>query len=381
MGRESYDDMVSYEKRSRKSSSRMTGLVAVLGILICAIALLAVLILSPQEESAQPESVQTPVTVEVREPEIIVSGTAAVQAGSDAEASGSQAETVIPDSGASSLPESAPAAETASAPAQASSSEPVRAIDLISAQNLASFNDSDRLLYLTHEVQEGETITSIAERYGLDPETIISVNRIRDISAVTAGARLEIPNMNGQVYIVQEGDMLSTIAHKFSPDLGWKTLMDINGLTSENITVGQEIFIPAAAQSSPASDIRSASLEFSSPADGTVYAGYGQYFNGVNLNGVLIGAPAGSAVRSCADGVIVDAGNSGEFGRFVAIQHDQGYMTRYYNLETVSAMVGSEVKAGDVIGAIGSSSQLFSRPTLYLQIEQGGITLNPELFI
>ena len=265
MGRESYDDMVSYEKRSRKSSSRMTGLVAVLGILICAIALLAVLILSPQEESAQPESVQTPVTVEVREPEIIVSGTAAVQAASDAEASGSQAETVIPDSGASSLPESAPAAETASAPAQASSSEPVRAIDLISAQNLASFNDSDRLLYLTHEVQEGETITSIAERYGLDPETIISVNRIRDISAVTAGARLEIPNMNGQLYIVQEGDMLSTIAHKFSPDLGWKTLMDINGLTSENITVGQEIFIPAAAQSSPASDIRSASLEFSSP--------------------------------------------------------------------------------------------------------------------
>ena len=359
----------------------MTGLVAVLGILICAIALLAVLILSPQEESAQPESVQTPVTVEVREPEIIVSGTAAVQAGSDAEASGSQAETVIPDSGASSLPESVLAAETASAPAQASSSEPVRAIDLISAQNLASFNDSDRLLYLTHEVQEGETITSIAERYGLDPETIISVNRIRDISAVTAGARLEIPNMNGQLYIVQEGDMLSTIAHKFSPDLGWKTLMDINGLTSENITVGQEIFIPAAAQSSPASDIRSASLEFSSPADGTVYAGYGQYFNGVNLNGVLIGAPAGSAVRSCADGVIVDAGNSGELGRFVAIQHDQGYMTRYYNLETVSAMVGSEVKAGDVIGAIGSSSQLFSRPTLYLQIEQGGITLNPELFI
>ena len=189
--------------------------------------------------------------------------------------------------------------------------------------------------------------------------------------------------MNGQLYVVQEGDMLSTIAHRFNPDLGWKTLMDINGLKSESIRVGQKLFIPDMDSGQESSSIQQVSLSFSMPVDGTVYGSYGQYVDGQNLQGVLIGAGAGSAVRAAADGIVVDAGRvDGDSGRFLVIQHDQGYKTTYSNLETVvSSVVGSEVTAGQVIGTIGSAGGSYTRPTLYFQIEQGGILLNPQMFI
>ena len=58
MGRDSYDDMVSPDRQRRgRGTNRITGLIVVFGILICAIALLVFMILSPQD--AGTSSVET----------------------------------------------------------------------------------------------------------------------------------------------------------------------------------------------------------------------------------------------------------------------------------------------------------------------------------
>lgn len=374
MGRESYDDMVSSRPRG-KSNVKSIALVAVFGVLICAIAVLIVLILSPAEEGQSAET-QSPVSVEVRQPEVMQS--TVVETEEPVVEEESAAEPVVDVTEESTA--SAVTAESIRPATETQSPGRTNAIDLVSAQNLAAFDSADALIYITHTVQEGESLESIAQAYGRTVETLVSVNSIRNLSAVVPGIQLRIPNMDGQLYTVQEGDMLSTIAHRFSPDLGWKQLMDVNGLTSESIRVGQELFIPVVIQSEE-STLQKTAVSFSGPLDGTVYGIYGQMYNGSNLTGILIGAPAGSAVLASCDGVIVDAGNTADMGRFVVIQHEQGYRSLYYNLETVNATLGSEVKTGDVIGAIGSASSAFDRPTLYFQIEQGGYTLNPALFI
>lgn len=383
MGRDSYDDMVSPDRQRRgRGTNRITGLIVVFGILICAIALLVFMILSPQDAGTSSVETQTPVTVEIRQPETLASSVATTPAADDAASSD-------PDvvSAQVEQPEVPAQDETVTSqsvrPATDQMAGRVSAIDLVSAQNIANFDDSDVLLYMPYVLQDGDSLDSVAQRFGLTVDTLVSVNGIRNIAAIGPGVELQIPNMNGQLYVVQEGDMLSTIAHRFNPDLGWKTLMDINGLKSESIRVGQKLFIPDMDSGQESSSIQQVSLSFSMPIDGTVYGSYGQYVDGQNLQGVLIGAGAGSAVRAAADGIVVDAGRvDGGSGRFLVIQHDQGYKTTYSNLETVvSSVVGSEVTAGQVIGTIGSAGGSYTRPTLYFQIEQGGILLNPQMFI
>lgn len=384
MGRESYDDMVSPDRpRRSRGSSRITGLIAVFGILICAIAVLLVVILSPQEETAQPKAQQNPVTVEIRQPETIQPAATSQTTVTEDEVTPSVTDdTQTPQQSASSTSDVQVTSQSLRPAVQTDSSR-VSAVDLITAQNMASFDDSDVLLYMPYVLQEGDTLESVAQRFGLTVDTLVSVNRIRNIAAITPGVELQIPNMNGQLYVVQEGDMLSTIAHRFNPELGWKTLMDINGLRSESIRVGQELFIPDMTSADDSSSIQQVSVSFSMPMDGTIYGSYGQYIGNQNLQGVLIGASAGSAVRAAADGIVVDAGRvEGGAGRFLVIQHEQGYKTTYSNLETVvNSVVGSQVSSGQVIGTIGSTVEPYTRPTLYFQIEQGGILLNPQMFI
>ncbi len=381
MGRESYDDMIGPERPRRKAGGARVGLIAVLGVLICAIIVLVILILNPAPApTAEAEDAES-VSVTVREPEVIArqeEGTAPATV-AEAQEAESAPEVVATPEAAAPVVEEEPASSTVTA-STLRPADTVRttAVDLMSAQELASFNDTDRLVYLTHTVQEGEDLQSIAASYGRDVDTLISVNRIRNLTAIQPGVSLQIPNMDGRLYTVQEGDMLSTIAQRFSPSLGWQTLMDINGLDSENIRVGQELFIPQEPAQEETS-LQTVSLTFSRPLEGTVYATNGTYFNNFEVRGILMTANAGSPVMAAADGVVVDAQRDSQMGRTLVIQHEEGYKTTYAGLETVSASVGDEVSSGQVIGTIGTSSP-FGRPTLYFRIEQGGIQLDPALF-
>ena len=379
MGRESYDDMVSSsnERRKRGTSSSKTGLIAVLGVLICAIAVLVFLILSPVEEENSVSQTQTPVTVEVKQPEIILpSSASSADAVLPAEENESAAQETAPSSPAQTV-----TAESIQASSPSSSnSRRNTAVDLISAQDMANFDTADHVIYLTHTVKEGEDLQTIAEAYGRNVNTLISVNRIMNIAAIQPGVQLRIPNMDGQLYTVQQGDMLSTIAYKFNPELGWRNLMDINSLTSENIYVGQELFIPSMADAGTAAVLQDSSLTFISPVSGSISASYGEVYSGNMLSGILITCSEGSHVMCAADGAVVDLGTDDNFGKFVIIQHDQGYKTTYAFLDSVSVTIGNEVKQGDVIGTV-SSSTTFSSPTIYFQIDQSGIALDPSLFI
>lgn len=380
MGRESYDDMIGPERPRRKAGGARVGLIAVLGVLICAIIVLVILILNPAPAPAAEAEDAESVSVTVREPEVIArqeEGTAPATV-AEAPSAESASEVVATPEAAAPVVEQEPAATVTASTLRPADTVRTTAVDLMSAQDLASFNDTDRLVYLTHTVQEGEDLQSIAASYGRDVDTLISVNRIRNLTAIQPGVSLQIPNMDGRLYTVQEGDMLSTIAQRFSPSLGWQTLMDINGLDSENIRVGQELFIPQ----EPAQEetgLQAVSLTFSRPLEGTVYATNGTYFNNFEVRGILMTANAGSPVMAAADGVVVDAQRDSQMGRTLVIQHEEGYKTTYAGLETVSASVGDEVTSGQVIGTIGTSSP-FGRPTLYFRIEQGGIQLDPALF-
>ena len=250
-----------------------------------------------------------------------------------------------------------------------------------------SATSSKTVQYAQHAVVEGEDLNSIAALYNLKTQTLISVNQIRNVQAVKAGISLDIPDRDGQLYTVREGDMLSTIARKYGSNLGWKTLQELNGLKSENIVVGQSLFIPDTSSQSLIQMADIAPIQFQKPAIGSITALFGQPYNnpatGVteSLNGILIVGSPGSAVVASAGGNVVSAGNEVKGrGKFVELSHEGGYRTTYTHLENVEVKIGMTLSKGDVIGSIGTSGTKYEKPTLFFSIEQSGIALDPSQF-
>lgn len=241
--------------------------------------------------------------------------------------------------------------------------------------------------YATHKVAAGEDLSSIAALYGLTTQTLISVNQIRNVQAIVEGVSLRIPDRDGQLYTVREGDMLSTIARRYSPTLGWKSLQEVNGLKSEIITVGQQLFIPDTTRAASVPLADRSPIQFEKPTIGKVTTLFGQPWinpatgSSEQLSGILIQGSWGQAVVAAGSGQVVDAGYEVQGrGRFVTLSHEGGYRTSYHHLENVEVKIGMTLPKGGVIGSIGTSGTDWQKPTLFFSIEQSGISLDPSQF-
>ena len=73
---------------------------------------------------------------------------------------------------------------------------------------------------------------------------------------------------------------------------------------------------------------------------------------------------------------MVGAGWAGGYGREVEIAHGGGITSRYGHMSEIVAQPGSFVRAGQVIGYVGSSG-LSTGPHLHFEVRQGGQPVNP----
>ncbi|MFK7931805.1 MAG: peptidoglycan DD-metalloendopeptidase family protein [Myxococcota bacterium] len=88
-------------------------------------------------------------------------------------------------------------------------------------------------------------------------------------------------------------------------------------------------------------------------------------------NGTDFGAPAGTPVRSVAQGKVVRAGRAGGHGNFVKVRHDGGYETSYSHLSAINVKKGQKVRQGHIVGRVGSTG-MSTGPHLHFQIWKDG---------
>jgi murein DD-endopeptidase MepM/ murein hydrolase activator NlpD len=105
-----------------------------------------------------------------------------------------------------------------------------------------------------HIVQRGETLFSIAQKYDTTVDSITHANGIADPRRIYVGQSLTIPardsgtgTMEVIPYVVQVGDTVTSIARRYG--ITWQTLVHVNGMLSPNsIHPGLVIQIPHVAQ-------------------------------------------------------------------------------------------------------------------------------------
>jgi murein DD-endopeptidase MepM/ murein hydrolase activator NlpD len=111
-----------------------------------------------------------------------------------------------------------------------------------------------------HVVQRGETLFRIALRYGTTVDELVRLNGISDPGSIDVGQRLLVPStgvpepVEAVTHIVQPGETLRSIAESYGTTV--ETLVALNNIANANtIYVGQVLTItPAAAAAAPTSE-------------------------------------------------------------------------------------------------------------------------------
>jgi murein DD-endopeptidase MepM/ murein hydrolase activator NlpD len=275
---------------------------------------------------------------------------------------------------------------------------------------------ASRYEFIQYEVVSGDTLFGIADKFGLNPESILWTNLFTlwdNPAGLVPGQILKIPPEDGVLHTWSEGEGLNGVAKGLS--VTPETIIDWpgNNLTYEmvgdfanpNIAPGTEIFAPGGRRGyrdfSTTIFARSETAESNvwgegkcPPADsgpiglGTfVWPAVETYISGFEFSpesnhwGIDVAGDLNDPLYAVDSGVVVYAGwNDWGYGNVVAIDHGNGFQSLYAHLESLNVGCLAYVTQGDVIGYMGSTGNS-SGPHLHFELLSGDQRVNPHKYL
>lgn len=113
------------------------------------------------------------------------------------------------------------------------------------------------------------------------------------------------------------------------------------------------------------------------PVAGNLLASFGGRLpDGRRSDGVLIAAPAGTAIKAVADGTVVFADWMTGYGNILIVDHGNGYMSLYAHADGLLKDPGTPVRRGDPVATVGTSGGQ-EMAALYFELRRNGAPVNP----
>ncbi|AHC14614.1 M23 family metallopeptidase [Salinispira pacifica] len=241
----------------------------------------------------------------------------------------------------------------------------------------------DALEVSEYQIQNGDTLGQIALDFDLNMDTLISFNQIRDVRRMQVGQSLQIPNRDGLLHHVEQGDSLSALSDEYGSSLN--AILDANSLDSETISPGDTIFIPGVKMNQ--TDLKLVLGElFIYPASGRFTSGFGYRadpFTGARRfhNGVDWANRVGTPIKASMAGTVVHVESQiGNYGRFVIIQHPRGFQTLYAHMDSIAVSRGEYVSQGEMIGRMGNTGRS-TGPHLHFSLIRNGNFVDPLAYL
>jgi murein DD-endopeptidase MepM/ murein hydrolase activator NlpD len=241
-------------------------------------------------------------------------------------------------------------------------------------------------MYQNYEVQEGDTVTSIAEHFGLDREYILWNNLdLENADRLSVGTIIRVPFIPGIVHAVEFDETISDIARQYDASVDAILNFEANSISDPNLLVAdREIFVPGgrvlppvAPSIRPGSDlppILSGDWVWPTEIQGVLTSPFGPS----HPLGIDIAVPIGTEIRAARSGVVQFVGGDPlvSYGYYIKIESDDGWVTVYGHLSQFLVESGTPVNAGDVIALSGNTGHS-TGPHLHFETRYYGQIYNP----
>src|SRR5438093_2241896 len=95
-----------------------------------------------------------------------------------------------------------------------------------------------------HAVGPGETLFSIAARYGITPQTLAYNNGVTDTAELRVGESLVVPPLDAAIHLIRDGETLEQIAAKFGADPDAVRALNRVAYEPEDVMAGRMLLVP-----------------------------------------------------------------------------------------------------------------------------------------
>ena len=201
----------------------------------------------------------------------------------------------------------------------------------------------------TYVVQKGDTLYSIAFRYGMDYKSLAKINGIKPPYTIYLNQKLDLKNVS-------------------------LTLLSDSGPDADDVSRDKI----KKKKAKVAKKRRAKSVDWNWPLHGEVLAKFSlsQPMN----KGIDIAGKKDSLVFAAADGNVVYAGgNLRGYGKLVILKHDDDLLSAYGNNAVILVKEGDLVARGLPISKVGRSAS--GKEFLHFEIRRDGKPVNPLKFL
>jgi murein DD-endopeptidase MepM/ murein hydrolase activator NlpD len=266
--------------------------------------------------------------------------------------------------------------------------------------------------YQVYQVQEGDTVSSVAGRFAIDPQYIVWNNiEIHDPDSLSLGQSIIIPAGDGILHEVRYGETLSDIAVRYDVGVDAIVAFAANDITTpDDIIETQLVFVPGGRISAPPAPVAEPLPTDPAPDDGSVdepvgdgggsgvvsrpssgagliwpvsgpissYMGGGHPL-GIDIDGFNLG---GAGIAASTGGTVVFAGGNAccSYGLYVVVVSPEGIETLYAHLSSISVSQGQTVSQGEQLGIIGATGYS-TGVHLHFEVIDNGVRVDPLSYL
>ncbi len=236
--------------------------------------------------------------------------------------------------------------------------------------------------FYRYKVEAGWQVIQIASRCSMSYDGIVSLNRIQSPKDDLEGSYILLPTMPG-LYL---------------PEVAGNPIEKLVSAAYEKESVRMvEIYIQGKDEKRKLYCLPDAFFDgttrryFLSPLyrfpldSGILTSGFGKRpspFTGKPSYhpGIDLAAPEGSPVYACAPGKVITVTYNKVYGNHIIISHNDGQVSLYGHLSKTLVVLNDVVKAGRIIGEVGSTG-MSTGPHLHFEIRKKGVPTDPEVYI
>ncbi len=275
------------------------------------------------------------------------------------------------------------------------------------AGQTASVDRSELADILTYVVEKGDSLYSIARRFGVSSDTIVWENNITNPHSLKVGSTLNILPVSGITHTIKAGDTIASVAKRYG--LSAEKLAKQNQLESAaTLTASSKLIIPGGKRIISTTNTYVASVGRGTyaayrpptPIDGAIIVSngasnksgkwmikptegtYTTYFGARPGHwAVDIADRSQPDIFAAADGTVVKSqcGWNGGYGCMIVIDHGDKVQTLYGHMAELYAKVGDKVFQGTAIGKMGHTGRVYGATGIHLHFEviDNGSKKNP----